>query len=78
MSTIDVRDGAEKPTEILFANQGYSYHVADRVMQDFSGERPAGVKIVDSIDEYVTVATKDDAEGLMRALNKAVDLGWLK
>lgn len=35
------------------------------------------VKIVDS-DEYVFIVDKEHAENLIKALHKAIELGWLK
>lgn len=88
MCTFDVRKNEEKEIrEIIFADrksQGIGASQASSLepwplqfgfvmIRDFSEEN-----YEQDEDSYVLVSTKAHAENLIKALDKAIDLGWLK
>lgn len=77
--TIDIRSIVEENpiTEIRFADEyrdGTAFRQADTMSQDGSA-----VRIVESGNrDYVRVWNKAHAQDMIAALEKAIDLGWLK
>lgn len=78
----DVRDdGAFTIEEIVFS-EAYSFgvRVANRLKP--SADKPGYVKLSDqsksSAGEYVYLRDKEQAKNLIKALEKAIELGWLE
>lgn len=82
MSVFDVRNNpVEEITEIVFAEprhndedntpQAYSIEVGGEIRGDF-------VAISDAGGECVFINSKEHAENLIKALNKAIELNWVK
>lgn len=71
----DVReDGYEQITEIVFANENNN----EGTSQAYSILRENGyVEVHDSL-EFVIVDSKEHAKNFIKALEKAIDLGWLE
>lgn len=77
MSTFDVRNQeVGKINEIIFADKEHS----DGSYQAFKVEpwTSGDVKIYDSHDDYVFVNSEEHARNLIKALEKAIELGWLQ
>lgn len=72
MSVFDVRkSGDNEVTRIQFADTSAGYGCS--LVKDSEGD----VTLVDYEDEWAsTIATKQDAENLIKALQKAIELGW--
>jgi hypothetical protein len=76
MAVFDVREDVEESiTEIVFAekkdNEGTS--LAYKM-----GRMWNGVALHDDTGEKVLVQSAQDAQSLIKALNKAIELGWLR
>jgi hypothetical protein len=71
----DVReDKYEEITEIVFANE----HNDEGTSQAYSVHKESGyVEIHDNL-EFVIVDSKEHAQNLIKALEKAISLGWLE
>ena len=75
MSTIDIRK--YEPPEIdriVFAENKDSVYTT--IAYELTKEHKR-INIVDG-DAYVIVTSKEHAENLIKALNKAIELGWVK
>jgi hypothetical protein len=74
----DVRnEGEEKIDQLVFADgkaPDGSYQ-ASRIEPHTEG---ADVKLYDGSGDYVYVNSAEHARNLVKALNKAIELGWLK
>lgn len=80
MSTIfDVRnDVSAIIDEIRFSDNSIGIHTVAHKVTQFSGSaRDTGVKIHDA-GSFVLVKSKEHADNLRKALDKAEELGWLK
>lgn len=82
MATIDIRDGNLEPvTGILFGVE-YVNQPAKAVRLSHRTRREYGrdVYTIDIVapDTYVEIHGKADAEYLIIALRKAIELGWVK
>lgn len=76
MAVFDVReDVKEGVIEIVFAEMEVD---GTSVAYKLTGDRYSEVAIWDKLDEYVLVKSAQDAQNLIKALNKAIELGWLK
>jgi hypothetical protein len=75
MSTIDVRGELENVSEIRFADKD-SYDYCPDVIRG-GGARQTTLVETDS-DRELVIRNKEHAENLIKALNKAIELGWLK
>lgn len=76
MAVFDVRkDVNEAITEIVFAEaeDDAGFSVAYKLSNEFND-----VTIWDDQDESVRVRSIEHAQNLIKALNKAIELGWLK
>ena len=72
MSTFDVRNTKDNEVvKITFADKTAGYGCS------LVKESEGGVALVDCEDNFASyVATKQDAENLIKALQKAIELGW--
>lgn len=72
MLTFDVRNTTDTEViKIVFANATLDYGCS------LIKESEGGVALVDCEDDFAScVATKQDAENLIKALQKAIKLGW--
>lgn len=72
MATIDIRNGANID-KIQFATSAHDYYygiLLERSCNMFVG-------ILDEDGDYCgKIKTKEDAENLIKALQKAIELGW--
>lgn len=76
MAVFDVREGVEESiTEIVFA-EGTSINGLSNAYK--VEEVTYGIAIWSSEDEYVRVHGVEHAQNLIKALNKAIELGGLK
>jgi len=76
MAVFDVRNDVEESiTEIVFAEtvDDAGFSVAFKLGNEFGD-----VAIWDDQDECVRVRSIEQAQNLIKALNKAIELGWLK
>lgn len=74
MSSIDIRNESEEVTEIIFSDEGNSYVVATKVERYVTDS----IKIVDEDDRAnVIIESKEHAENLIKAIQKAIELRWL-
>lgn len=74
MATFDVRDNDPSIVEIVFADDcdGVAYSL------DISNNLGSGcVSIRDNVD-YLVIESAEHAQNLKKALDKAIELGWLK
>jgi len=74
----DVRnDGAGEVDEVVFADgkAADGSYQAHRIEPHTKGR---DVKVFDGSGDYVYVNSEDHARDLIKALNKAIELGWLK
>lgn len=85
MSTIDIRnEEGEEATEIVFAETQDSNGCtqANAVAKWPYEQNQVVIKDEDyrpqELTGYVVVSSKEHAQNLIKALEKAVDLGWLK
>lgn len=77
MSVFDVRSAKQYPiTVIKFADAFDSdYNQAFTVCRL---DNSNCIKIEDDLEEFVIITSKEHAENLKKALDKAIELGWLK
>lgn len=77
MATFDVRkDVAASTTLILFADEVVgTTHVAHKLTPCFQGSH---VAIGDSCNDEVLLHSKEHALDAIKAIQKAIELGWLK
>lgn len=74
MSRFDVRTSISNPiTEITFSDRHPETAVALRI-EKYNG-CAEGIKIIDEGNEYVVVQ-RGNVDNLIKALNKAKELGW--
>jgi hypothetical protein len=76
MSTFDVRTDSSNPiTEIVFAE---THHSAGSLQAYKLEPRTSGdIRIYDG-DDYVYVNSAEHARDLIKALEKAIEFGWVK
>lgn len=80
MSEIDVRVTKEAPIEyIRFADENPYNYTATRIKKG-NRDTPDGVSIEedDGGEGDVAIHSKEHGENLIKALQKAIELGWLK
>lgn len=76
MSTIDIRNTGESPVnEIIFASDGYNYTVATTLKH--GGGDHFYIYDEDESDSVI-IESKEQAENLIKALQKAVELNWVE
>jgi hypothetical protein len=70
----DIRNNpAEKITVIRFADNSDDYYVASGILRNSHG----GVEVIDiETERDLRVRSKEHAQNLIKALNKAIELGW--
>jgi hypothetical protein len=77
MTVYDVRCGDDsKIEEVVFADKacvGGSYQ-AYKIAPNVDGD----VKLIDGSGDYVYVNSENHARNLIKALEKAIELGWLQ
>lgn len=79
MATIDVRDEVEEVVDtIVFAETHGSTAGENDVPLAYCLTHDKGTVIIRDTMEYVLVNDKERALHLIKALNKAIELGWLK
>ena len=81
MSTIDIREETkEEINAIVFADDYYNNKEGDEqanvIVRDYTADQKF-IKIMDTW-ECVIINSKEHAENLIKALNKAIELGWLE
>lgn len=75
MTTIDIRNVCEQQIEeIQFADEGDYYNVQFLIREDENNN----VTIKANHAEPLVIESKEDAENLIKALQKAMELGWWK
>lgn len=72
MATFDVRDKGETVDKIVFWSGVGNYANA---ITEFEGE---GISIYDRSGDHVVVQDKQHALDMIKALEKAIELKWLK
>lgn len=77
MSVIDIRSTPANPTALRFADQNRNVFTADILEKSTNG---GGARISDSGTDsrHVRIFDKVHAENLIKALNTAIELGWLE
>jgi len=75
MSTIDVRGDLTNVSEIRFADKDAFDYCPDVIR---GGERRQTLLVETDSDRELVIKDKEHAENLIKALNKAIELGWLK
>ena len=73
MATIDVRDEADAAVDVIKFSDSYATHIFGEGI----GEEGSFVMLYDDNDDYVVINDKEHALNLIKALNKAIELGWL-
>ena len=77
MVTIDVRDVKEGVvTTIIFADSDDSWITAVALVKEGVNSGVVGIQS-DFGDETYKILNKEHAHNLIKALNKAIELGWL-
>ena len=74
MATIDVRDEVEDVVQVIKFSDSYATHLVGEGI----GKEGSFVMLYDDNDDYVVVNDKQHALNLIKALNKAIELGWLE
>ena len=78
MSTYDVRSNNEEVIdEIVFAEKYCGGSQAFRICQDWSSTHEKYIVISDGCD-FTIINSKEHALNLIKALNKAIELGWIE
>lgn len=80
MATFDIRNNNIKEiTEIIFANEkgADGYEQANKITKEILNNDPY-ICIVDGYAERIAINSVEHAQYLIKALNKAIELGWLK
>jgi len=78
MHVFDVRtEQAEMITEIRFADTHSDYFAAD-VLRFMEWERNVIEICAEGEESTLKVTSKEHAQNLIKALEKAIELGWLK
>lgn len=73
MSKFDVRNATQDEINtIIFADTHPTYAIGNRIEKS---EDPV-VQIVDEQYDTMYIGSKEDALNLIKALNKAIELGW--
>jgi len=82
MSIIDVRNGPiESITEIKFADYDdqYGYHQASHITRHIDYDDNSTVRLIEGAGgDYIRVNSQAHAQDLIKALEKAIELGWLR
>lgn len=73
MATIDVRDEAEDVVQVIKFSDSYATHLVGEGI----GEKDSFVTLYDDNEDFVVINDKQHALNLIKALNKAIELGWL-
>jgi hypothetical protein len=77
MSIFDVRtDTAPNITQLKFGDFNSKTATAQYI-ERYKGA-VGGIKVVDDYDEFVVVSDKAHAENLIKALETAIELGWVE
>ena len=68
----DVRKSNEEIDKIIFANDNmyFAYSIIE-------GDISNAISILDGCGEFVVISGAKHARDLIKALNKAIELGWL-
>lgn len=75
----DIRDMTNKEvTMITFADDEHDNGTTQAYYLEKADHSDDVIKIYDGQDDYVYLTSKDHAEHLIKAIHKAIDLGWLK
>ena len=74
MAVFDVRDSEPNILEIVFADVcvGVAYSL------DISNNLGNGCVSIRDDDDYLVIESAEHARNLQKALDKAIELGWLK
>ncbi len=75
MAKFDVRDSVEEITEIVFAE---AMDEDDDPNAYLLQHCRSFIAIVDGLHSEVFINDKEHAQNLIKALNKAIELGWLE
>ncbi len=80
MTTFDIRkEGSEEITKIVFADEAErDYDETARVFRLVKDSDGPFILVEDENGTYVVVDTKERTLNLIKALNKAIELGWVK
>lgn len=73
MATIDVRGEVEEVVTAIKFSDSYATHLIGEGI----GEEGSFVMLYDDNNDYVVINDKEHALNLIKALNKAIELGWL-
>lgn len=76
--TIDVRDVgvSDVVTVIVFSEGGANYSTGTHLLR--REDREGAITIIDEEDDEVVLESVEQVQNLIKALNKAVELGWVK
>ena len=77
MAIIDVRQEESESTDTIVFSDKYSgggFNIGNRLTKHPDSDY---VRLSDNL-EYVLISNAEHAENLIKALRKAIDLGWLK
>ncbi len=79
MTVLDIRYNDEAPIEtIVFADSDSGAFVQAYVLKQGDHRQAQAVKIMDENNEYVFLSSAEHGLNLVKAIEKAVQLGWLK
>lgn len=79
MATFDVRNsGNEGITEIVFADEEDTQGFVQAYRLNFGCFREDNPIAIDDGENCVIINTKEHAENLIKALRKAIELGWIE
>lgn len=74
MATIDVRGEVEDVVQVIKFSDSYATHLVG----EWIGEEGSFVMLYDDNYDHVVINDKQHALNLIKALNKAIELGWLR
>ena len=73
MTTIDVRYAKEEVVRVIkFSDSSATHLAAEGIGEDID------VMLYDDNEDFVVINDKEHALNLIKALNKAIELGWLR
>lgn len=74
MAMIDIRNIEQSEiTKIEFADESERYHNAQFLVKGLDGA--VEIESLD-VEAGITIASEEDAQNLIKALQKAIELGW--